>query len=286
MKVPTSIHTSYNKAETKGLVDSGATDNFIHPRFVRQMKLGTRQLPNPKKLYNVDDTTNKEGMITHYVDIDVYTNKIHKEMRFLVAGIGREDVLLGYPWLATFHPEFSWREGRIKDKYLPIELSSINPRLRQDPIIAALRTEEKLHIISELEQDCQVRTASTDLAIMAGKERDTVELPAQYQVFAPLFSEEESQRFPPKRSWDHAIDFKAGVPDSIGCNVYPMTQVEDKALDDWLDEQLAKGYICPFISPYASSFFFIKKKDGKCSGNASALRLRKNVTDAPFSRLF
>ena len=42
-----------------------------------------------------------------------------------------------------------------------------------------------------------------------------------------------------------------------------MTQGEDKALDDFIDEQLAKGYIRPFISPYALSFFFIKKKDGK-----------------------
>ena len=263
MKVPTSIRTSYNKAETKGLVDSGATDNFIHPQFVRQMGLGTQRLPTPKKLYNVDDTTNKEGMITHYVDLDIYTNNIHKEMRFLVAGIGKEDILLGYPWLATFHPEFSWKEGQIQDKYLLIELSSVHPRLHQNLVIAALRMEEKLHIVSQLEQDCQVRTTSTDLTIIAGKDDKVVELPTQYQSFAPVFGEEESQQFPPKRSWDHAIDFKTGVPDAISCNVYPMTQVEDKALDNWLDEQLAKGYIRPSISPYASSFFFIKKKDRK-----------------------
>ena len=41
-----------------------------------------------------------------------------------------------------------------------------------------------------------------------------------------------------------------------------MTRTEDDALDEFIDEQLAKGYICPLISPYASSFF-IKKKDGK-----------------------
>ena len=156
MKVLTSICTSYNKAETKGLVDSRATDNFIHPQFVRRMGPGTRRLPTPKKLYNVDDTTNKEGMIMHYVDLDVYTNGIHKEMRFLVAGIGREDDLLGYPWLAAFHLEFYWKEGQIRDKYLPIELSSVHPRLHRNPVIAALRTEEKLHIISQLEHDCQV----------------------------------------------------------------------------------------------------------------------------------
>ena len=38
---------------------------------------------------------------------------------------------------------------------------------------------------------------------------------------------------------------------------------EDMALDLWIDEQLEKGYIEPLISLYASSFFFIKKKDGK-----------------------
>jgi hypothetical protein len=42
-----------------------------------------------------------------------------------------------------------------------------------------------------------------------------------------------------------------------------MMQKENKALDEWIDEQLEKGYIVPSISPYASSFFFIKKKDGK-----------------------
>ena len=59
------------------------------------------------------------------------------------------------------------------------------------------------------------------------------------------------------------IDFKDGAPDAIDCKVYPMTRTEDGVLDEFIDEQLAKGYIRSSISPYASSFFFIKKKDGK-----------------------
>ena len=35
------------------------------------------------------------------------------------------------------------------------------------------------------------------------------------------------------------------------------------ALRKWLDEELKKGYITKSKSPYASPFFFIKKKDGK-----------------------
>ena len=42
-----------------------------------------------------------------------------------------------------------------------------------------------------------------------------------------------------------------------------MTRTEDDALDEFIDKQLAKGYIRPSISPYALSFFFIKKKDRK-----------------------
>ena len=42
-----------------------------------------------------------------------------------------------------------------------------------------------------------------------------------------------------------------------------MTLAEDKALRTFLKEQTDKGYIRESKSPYASTFFFIKKKDGK-----------------------
>jgi hypothetical protein len=42
-----------------------------------------------------------------------------------------------------------------------------------------------------------------------------------------------------------------------------MTRDEDMALKKFLDEMVAKGYIHPSKSPYASPFFFVKKKDGK-----------------------
>ncbi len=90
-----------------------------------------------------------------------------------------------------------------------------------------------------------------------------IEVPEKYQQHARVFSEEAAQRFPPKRPWDHAIELKPETPDVINCKIYPLTQTEDQALVAFLDEQLKKGYIRPSKSPYASPFFFIKKKDGK-----------------------
>ena len=42
-----------------------------------------------------------------------------------------------------------------------------------------------------------------------------------------------------------------------------MTQAEDKALEEFIKEQYAKEYIRPSKSPYASPFFFIKRRDRK-----------------------
>ena len=44
---------------------------------------------------------------------------------------------------------------------------------------------------------------------------------------------------------------------------YNLTLAEQIKLDNFLKENLEKGYIQKSESPMASSFFFIKKKDGK-----------------------
>src|SRR6266581_606610 len=104
---------------------------------------------------------------------------------------------------------------------------------------------------------------STELAIKAQQYTTKVDIPAEYRQFAKVFSEEESKRYPPKRAWDHAIKFKKDTPEAIDCKVYPINRNEDDAVRKFLHDELEKGYIRESKSPYASSFFFIRKKDGK-----------------------
>ena len=80
MRIPVSIRTNYSKADIRVLVDSGATDNFIKPSFAKRMGLGMKRLERPRKIWNIDNTENKAGRITHCVDLDVQTKGIHKEM--------------------------------------------------------------------------------------------------------------------------------------------------------------------------------------------------------------
>lgn len=43
--------------------------------------------------------------------------------------------------------------------------------------------------------------------------------------------------------------------------VYPLSLKERNSLDEWIDEELRKGYIRPSQSPIAAPFFFVKKHD-------------------------
>src|SRR6266404_4727531 len=140
---------------------------------------------------------------------------------------------------------------------------AIEPENANTRIGRTVTTEAKQRIIDILTEETTINSILMDLAQQVEQYMAKIEVPEKYAQHAKVFSEEASQRFPPKRPWDHAIKLKPETPDMIDCKIYPLMQEEDKALVVFLDKQLKKGYIQPSKSPYASPFFFIKKKDGK-----------------------
>ena len=195
------------------------------------------------------------------------TGKKQNKMRFLITDLGHEDLILGYPWLATFEPKFSWADGTIDVENLPVIIRSLDWETRLTKttihqIMAELvSVQEKTHIVEELEEECF--TISMRLAQEANQYQQEVEIPDEYKRHSRVFSEEESHRFPLSRPWDHTIELKEGAPEAINCKIIPTTMEEDEALKKFIKEQLERGYIQKSKSPYASAFFFIKKKDGK-----------------------
>jgi len=67
---------------------------------------------------------------------------------------------------------------------------------------------------------------------------------------------------PLRKPWDHGIDLKEDFPPKKG-RLIPLSVDEQKEVESFLDDQLAKGYIRPSISQQMSPVFFIPKKDGK-----------------------
>ena len=270
MKIPVSSWTTYARANKNILVDSGATDNFINPRLVWRLRLGTHNLERAWNIWNIDGTNNKVGLITDYVDLNIQTGQKQAKMRFLITDLGNKDLILGYPWLANFEPKFSWGDGVIDTSYLPIIIWSLDweTRLNRDTISwtisKPLSEQERVQIVEDLEDECSLKaTISNRLTQDAWQYQDKVDILKEYQKHWKVFSEEEAHWFPPSRPWDHAIELAEGAPKAIDCKIIPTTAEEDEVLQKFLKEQLEKGYIWKSKSLYASAFFFIKKKDGK-----------------------
>ena len=104
-------------------------------------------------------------------------------------------------------------------------------------------------------------TTATELTAPAEQSKPKPMLPSEYSSFASVFSKEATDHVPPFRAYDHKINLDEAFTPKIG-KVYPLSPDERKATEDFLDENLAFGKICPSNSPQASPFFFVKKKDG------------------------
>jgi len=86
-------------------------------------------------------------------------------------------------------------------------------------------------------------------------------LPDCVRGFESVFAKEDFDVLPEHRQWDHAIELIPGTK-SKSSKVYPLSPVEQKELDSFLEENLRTGRIHPSKSPMAAPVFFIKKKDG------------------------
>ena len=107
------------------------------------------------------------------------------------------------------------------------------------------------------------QTLASKLAEQVGSQIGDGMILDKYHCHLSVFSKEASHWFPEPHIWDHTIELKPGALSLIPGKVYQLTQDEQKVLLKFIQEQQAKGYICPSKSPYAAPFFFIKKKDGK-----------------------
>ena len=102
------LHSWDQRAETNALLDSGATENFIHPNYARNKKLPVKVLPHPRKIVSVDRTPNAAGEIRYYLDLEMAQGTKRVSLRFFLTDIKERNIILGYPWFATIQPNIDW----------------------------------------------------------------------------------------------------------------------------------------------------------------------------------
>ncbi|KAI0994896.1 hypothetical protein K3495_g13285 [Podosphaera aphanis] len=87
-------------------------------------------------------------------------------------------------------------------------------------------------------------------------------LPKYYHEYLDVFDRKQANSLPPHRSWDHAIELNPGKQPPVA-RPYSMNQHELKALRDYLEKELSKGFIRVSRSPAAAPVLFVKKANGE-----------------------
>jgi hypothetical protein len=99
--------------ETLGLIDSGAGGKFIDQNYAKSIGLETQLLDQPVIARNVDGTENKKGRITSFVDLNLKINGRTNITRLMVTGLGKQRIILGFPWLNEHNPVINWKTGKF-----------------------------------------------------------------------------------------------------------------------------------------------------------------------------
>ena len=86
-------------------------------------------------------------------------------------------------------------------------------------------------------------------------------VPNIYHHFSDVFSKGRANSLPLHREYDLKIDIDETAKAPLG-PVYPLSQSELGALEEFIDEHLNMGFIRPSNSLFGAPVLFVKKKDG------------------------
>jgi hypothetical protein len=115
--IPINIGSSKQTVET--LIDSSAGGLFIDQNFAKNFEIN--YLDKPVKAYNVDGTENKQGMINAYINLKFKLGDWKFNERLYVTGLGKQRIILGFPWLYKYNLIIDWKKGEITFKPFRID---------------------------------------------------------------------------------------------------------------------------------------------------------------------
>ena len=239
------------------LLDSGCTGTTMDQQFAKEKGLETHKLPRPIPVYNADGSINQAGSITEFVVVELTIDDHKEQIAMGLSQLSTHAIFLGYDWLQKHNPIVNWREHTLKftcdNDHAPNLVATDDDDKRE---------EERLFAINY----SYLWNLSTEIAIQLGEAKRTRTfeeiVPKAYHEFKDMFNKETFDELPPRRPWDHAIKLLPG-DHKVDCKTYNLTSAEQKELDKFLEENLKTSRIHLSKSPFASAFFFIKKKDGK-----------------------
>ena len=234
--------------ETQTLIDSGAGEDFLHQDFATKHRIDL-PLDTPIIPQNVDGTLNIGGKITHYVYINILFNSPRIGTKLLVTNIGKNNLILGLPWLKKNNPQIDWKTGQMEltklthEEQIAAAMRRDRERwakkmLKKEPPLKKRDEETPIAIVATMEQMINkeelwinVKTGvAQELAQKEAEKQKTKTLkemiPSELMNYCDVFDKKKAEWFPEPRAWNHTINLKPDFVPNYNIKVKRLLQNE------------------------------------------------------------
>ncbi|CAI7787943.1 unnamed protein product [Closterium sp. NIES-54] len=202
--------------------------------------------------------------------LDTFKRGLKDDVRMEI-WLDSHDIILGRNWLAAVNPQVDWRTREVEVLFggrsvcLPVVQQQEEMTLQlisAKQFGKAIRGEEAvlLGLITEVQPTSPEAAIPAVSASHEDKEL-TWGVEKLLEKNSGVFPEDLPAGLPPKRAADPRIELIPGSTPPVR-PTYKMSAVELKELKKQLEDLLAKEFILPSSSPYASPVLFVRKKGG------------------------
>jgi len=73
----------------------------------------------------VDGTPNIHGTITQVCELQVKQGNKEAKQTFYVTNLGKDRIILGYPWFRLFTPDIDWARAQLRGPKVRIETTHL-----------------------------------------------------------------------------------------------------------------------------------------------------------------
>ena len=177
-----------------------------------------------------------------------------------ICNLEKIEVILEMPWLQIYNPKINQEIGEVQITRCLL-LCRRNTKRKED------RKVEKGKRITTIEEEKIVRQTvdnkkdwEKEKKIEADHRKIEKMVPKRFPKQKKVFGKVESERMPTRKIWDYAIDLKKTFKPQKE-RIYPLFKNKRKEVQNFVNDQLRKGYIRPSKSPQMLPVFFVNKKN-------------------------
>ena len=162
-----------------------------------------------------------------------------------VCNLGRTEVILDMPWLAAHNPEINWEIGEVKMMRCPplcgkkVEITKTVEKGKR-----RIQTNKLRRVDKRDEDDWEwLMKDKFDEEEILDREKVQRIVPKQFHRWLKTFGKVASERMPVRKPWDHAINLREDFVPKKG-RAYLLSKNKKEEVQEFVEEQLRKGYIC------------------------------------------